>query len=167
MRRRRLHVGRRLEAAVRHDRIGAEDEEEGRAIEVGHGHRESCPEHEPGAHLLRHLVDRAGGEHVAGAEGSQQRARVEHQGEEVRRRIAQVDRHRVAPVLADERGQARIDLRERVVPSDALPARATPDHGVAQPVGIVVQVLQRRAWSDSAGRGSASSPRMSRSPHAW
>jgi hypothetical protein len=62
----------------------------------------------------------------------------------VGRRVAEVDRDRIAPVLLEERGEAAVHGRERLLPADLLeaPVRPAPQRH-AQPVGIVVQLLQR------------------------
>src|SRR5262249_45597293 len=95
--------------------------------------------------LLRHLVHRAGREDVAGAEDAQQRARVEHEREEVGRRVAEVDRDRVASAGADDGRKPAVDLGEGLAPADPFPGGAATDHGLAKAVGIVVQVLQGRS----------------------
>ena len=59
------HVGRRHQAAVGVQRVGAEDQQVLGAVDVGDGNAERGAEHVPGRDLLGHLVDRAGGEDVA------------------------------------------------------------------------------------------------------
>ena len=49
----------RSEAAVRRERVRAEHQQVVGAVEVGDGIDERGAEHQPGRHLLRHLVDRA------------------------------------------------------------------------------------------------------------
>jgi hypothetical protein len=71
------HVGRREQAAVGGERVGAEDEQVLGAVDVGHRDGGAAAEHERRGHLLGVLVDRAGAEQVAGLQGLEQDARVE------------------------------------------------------------------------------------------
>ena len=57
-------VGHGHEAAVRRERVRAEDQEVVGAVEVRDRHGQRATEHEAGAHLLRHLVDGARAEDV-------------------------------------------------------------------------------------------------------
>ena len=52
------HVRRGEQAAVRHERVGAQDQQVVAAVHVRDRHRQHRAEHEPGGDLLRHLVDR-------------------------------------------------------------------------------------------------------------
>ena len=68
-------------------------------------------------------------------------------------RVAGVEAHRVATVVALDREHPRGDLVERLVPPDALPSgRAAPERK-ADPLGIEVDVLERVALgADMAAR---------------
>ncbi len=132
------------EAAVRRERVRTEDEDVVGAVQVGHGHGERATEHEPGAHLLRHLVDRAGAEHVRRPEALQQDPTLDDRPEVVRIRIAEVHGHRVA-VLLEDRTEPALDLRERLVPRRVVPRVAAPDLRPADPVGVRFELLERGA----------------------
>ena len=94
-------------------------------------------------------------EEVLRAQRLEQQPPVEQRGEVVRRRVADVDGDRVAAVLGHERRQPAVDLRERLVPGRlAAHARPAPlDQRRAQPVGVLVQLLQRRRPSGRGTRG--------------
>ena len=112
----------------------------------GTGTLNPVPNISPEANCFGVLVDRGGGVDVARSERLEEHAAVEHRGEVVGRRVADVDAHGVAPVLAQDRRQPLVDLREGLVPADGLevPARGAAHRG-AQAVGILVQGLQRHA----------------------
>ena len=140
------HVGGREQAAVGGQRVGAEDQQVVGAVEVGHRDGGPAAEHERRGHLLGVLVDRAGAEQVAALQGLEQHARVEERAQVVRRRVADVRRHRVAAVLGLDGRQAAIDLGEGLVPrGGAKAAVGLADERRAQPVGVVVELAQRRA----------------------
>ena len=67
------HVGRREQAAVGGQRVGAEDEQVVGAVDVGHGNRRPAAEHERRGHLLGVLVDGAGAVEVARLQRLEQR----------------------------------------------------------------------------------------------
>ena len=97
--------------------------------------------------LLGPLVDRAGREDAARAERLEQHAAVEQRREPVRGRVADVDRR-------PRRGRARSSDRRQPLgrsartPPPSSPARArrrAAHQRRAQPVGILVEVLERHA----------------------
>jgi hypothetical protein len=140
-----LHVRRRHQAAVRDERIGAEDEQVVGAVDVRDRDAERRAEHEPGRDLLRHLVDGARGVDVPRAERAEERARIEHELEVVGGGIAHVDGDGVAPVVLQDARDVPVDLGERVVPCHLVPGRVAADHRGAKPIGIAVERGQRRA----------------------
>ena len=84
------HVGRSHQRAVRSERVRPQDQQVVSAIEIGNRHRERAAEHQTRTHLLRHLVDRAGAEEVAGPDALDEHAVVDHAGEVVRVGVAHV-----------------------------------------------------------------------------
>jgi hypothetical protein len=131
-------VGRRHQAAVRRQRVRTQHQHVVGPVDVRNRDREERPEHEPGGHLLRHLVDRAGTEDIAGAERLQQHAAVQRERQVVHARVAQVDADRVPPVLLEDRHQPPLYLLERFFPT-RLDELAAPAHQWRpQPVGVVV-----------------------------
>ena len=130
------HVGRGHQAAVRDERVGAEDQQVVGAVDVGHRDAERRRRTSaPARDLLRHLVDGAGGEDVARPSASQEHAAVDERREVVRGRVAEVDGDGVAAAVGEDRGEAAVDLGERLVPGDRL------------------EVARRRATQRRAQRG--------------
>ena len=112
----------------------------------GIGTDSGVAEHQRAGDLLRPLVDRAGREHAVGAERLDHDAAVEQRGEPVGGGVADVDADGVAAVLGGDPGQAVADQRPRLLPARGreLAVRAADQRG-AEPVGVLVQVLQRHA----------------------
>ena len=69
----------------------------------------------------------------------------------MRGRVAGIEADGVAAVRALDAAQVGNHLLERLLPADRLPAIGRAPHRLAQPVGIVVQVLQgHRLGADMA-----------------
>ena len=140
------HVGRREQAAVGGQRVGAEDEQVIGAVDVGHGDRRPAAEHERRGHLLGVLVDGAGAVEVARLQRLEHDAAVEQAAQVVGAGVADVGGDRVAAVLGLDGGQPAIDLGEGLVPRRrAQVAAGLADQRGAQAVGILVQLAQRGA----------------------
>ena len=156
------HVGRRQQAAVRRERVGAQHQQVVGAVDVGHRHAEGRAEHQPGGHLLGHLVDRAGRVDVARAEGLHERAPVEQRVEVVGVRVAEVHGDGVAPVLLEDRPEAAVDLGERLVPRHLVEAGGRADQRRADPVRVLVELLQREPLGQMKPwlKTSSASPRI-------
>ncbi len=137
-------VRRRTERTVGRVRVRAEQQHEVGAIEVGDGHGDG-PEHHPGRHLLRSLVDRGRREPVPGTERQDQRAVVQHHRQVVGTRIAEVDRTGIAAVPFQDREQAGLDHGERLVPVHLHELAVPLDHRPPEPVRVLVEVAERRA----------------------
>ena len=153
-------VGRGAEAAVRRVGVGAEDQQVVGAIEVGHRDEQRVAVEVAARHVLGHLVDGGGREHVGGAERLDEGAVEERGAEGVHARVAQVDRHGVAAVALDDPPEPGLDRGEGLVPGDLLPGGGVrvvaPAHeGPAEAVGVGVEVVQRRALGadEAAGEG--------------
>ena len=77
--------------------------------------------------------------------GLHQRLAVEHPGERVGVGIAEVHGDGVAPVVLDDRRQAALDLGERLVPRRVDELAVAAHQRGAQPVGVLVELLERRS----------------------
>ncbi len=131
-------------AAVRGVRVGPEQHEMIGAVEVGNRHGQWRTEHVAGRDLAGHLIDGRRAEPVAGADPGEQRPHVQHRRQAVGRRVADVDRDRLATVPGDRRAEALIDRRPRLVPRRLDVAAVAPDQRPAETIGVVVQLLERR-----------------------
>jgi len=146
-------AGRGHQAAVRGHRVAAEAQEELRAIYVGDREQELVPEQLPRRQHVGQLVERGGRVAVARAQRREQRANHEHRAEVMDGRVAGVEAHRVATVVALDGEHPRGDVVERLVPPDALPSARAPPERKADPLGIDVDVLERVAFgTDMAAR---------------
>ena len=136
------HVGRREQRPVRDQRVGAEDHQVVGAVDVGDRDAEPGAEHEAGGDLLRHLVDGRGRVDVLRAERLAERRPVDHRAEAVGGGVAEVDGDRVAPALGERRGEAAVDLRQRLLPARLDELAVAADERRGQPVGVLVERLQ-------------------------
>ena len=110
------HVGRRHDAAVGYERVGANAEKEIRPVEIRYRHQQAVTEHVVCRHHVRKLVDRAGRIQILRSELSQQQLTEGDQAEVVSGGIALIDGDRVRTVcLADPIDLVR-DPIERVIP---------------------------------------------------
>ena len=116
-----------------------------RAVEVRHRDRQRPAEHVARGQVLGHLVDARGAEDVLRPERLCQRAHVELEVDDVRRRVADVERHGVAAVLLEDRRQAAVDLGQRLVPGRLRERPVALDERRAQAVRVVVDRAQRPA----------------------
>ena len=137
-------VRHRPQAAVRHHRIRSDHHQQIRARQVRHRDRQPVAEHQPGRQLLRHLIERRRREQVRRSDRPGQPRRVQRQPELVHRRIADHHRHRIPPVLLQDRHQPPLDLRERLVPRHLDMLAVSLHQRRAQPIRILVQIAQRR-----------------------
>ena len=149
---------------LRRHRIGAEHEQEIAALDVGHGHRQPVAEHQPAGQLLRHLVERRGGEHVARAERAGEPRHVEQQAQLVRRSGCRARAPTASrAVRGEDRRQAPLDLGEGLVPARLDETAVALDQRRAQPVRVLVQLLAAPTplgQMKPALNTSSSSPRM-------
>ncbi len=137
-----LDARRGHQAAVGGHRVGAQHQQEVGAVDVGHRQQQLMAEHLERRQVVRQLVDRGGRVAVAGAQRAQQRRAVEQHPEVVHVGIAQIDRQGVASVAPANGAQPRGGLVERLAPADLGPPRAPAAQRPAQPVGVVLDVLQ-------------------------
>ena len=138
-------VGRGREAAVRLERVGAEQQQEVGAVDVGHRDRERMAEDEPAGDVLRHLVDGRGRVDVPRSERLDERPDRERVREVVRVRVADVDRDGIRAVLRHDRREPSLDLGEGLVPARLLVDSVAAHERPAEAVGIVVERAERRS----------------------
>ena len=136
-------VGHRHQRAVGGHRVRPEDQEQVGPVDVGDGQQQLVAVHEVGEQLCGQLVDGRGAVLVAGPERLHHRGAVRHRAEAVHVGVAEVDRQRVAAVLVDGPGEVRRHQVERLVPGHLLPPVADAAHRAAQPVRVLVHVLER------------------------
>jgi hypothetical protein len=135
------HVRRGEQAAVRDERVGAQQEQVLAAVHIRHRDGQHRAEHEPGGHLFRHLVHRARGVDVPAAQHPQPHRAVDHRRQVVGVRVAHVHGHRIATVLLQDRPHATIDLLESLVPARLLERPVATDQRRPQAVRVLVQLL--------------------------
>jgi hypothetical protein len=135
-------IGHRPQAAVRDHRIGAQDQQEVAALDVGHRHRQPAAEHQPDRQHLGNLVHAGGREHIAGAERFGQARKIQRQSHLVGGRVAQHRGHRIRAVGGDQRRQAALDFGVGFLPAGRDEHAGALDQRRAQAVRIVVQVFQ-------------------------
>ena len=165
-------VGRGHEAAVRRERVRAQDHEVVGAVDVGDRDAQAGAEHEAGRDLFGHLVDGAGRVQVPAPERLDQHAVVQltgevvdvvHQQEIALRAVTRAERvHLLGGDRGDElvgeglrahdddpaprtRRETPVDLGEGVVPRHLVPRITLAHLRLAQAVGIRIELLQRRA----------------------
>ena len=136
-------AGRRHEAAVRHRRIGAEDQQMVGAVQIGDRDQQRMTEHHHRRDVRGQLVDRGRRVAVLRLECTQQVGHEEHRTERVHGGVAHIRGHRVPTVRALNVLDPVDCKSQRFVPRDALPLRSHALHGMAHAIGIGVHVLQR------------------------
>ncbi len=138
-----LETGRAHQGSAGGDRVPADADEQLRPVDVGHGHQELVPEHHAGSHHVRELVHAGGRVEILRANGADEVADREHRAEVVHRRVADVERHGIVAVACAHFTDASLDLLERRGPGNLFPSRRRASHRPAQPVRVLVEVLQR------------------------
>ena len=138
------HVGSAHQAAVGNERIGADDEEEVGPVHVRHRDQPEMSEHAQRGQHLRKLVGGARRVDVARPECPPEGEPVGQQPEVVGDGIAVVEPDRIAAVPAANAGQPAGGAIECLVPGGLAPVRARADEGRPNPLGIVVQIGERR-----------------------
>lgn len=137
---------------VRHGRIGPQDHQPVGAIDIGDRHEDIGSEDPPGRELLRELIDRRGGEEVAGQQRHPQQHAVQHR-RTVCRRVSQIHADRARTVFGADLAQPLPDLPERLVPSDRLEPIADSAYRCAKPVRVVVQCTHRGGFGTDISLG--------------
>ncbi len=116
------------QTTVGHKGIRADDHQVVGAVEVGHGERDRAAEHVAQRDVFGHLVQRARGEHVAGAERADDQRRVQAARDGVRVRVAEVHADRRPAVVAQRRAPSRSATTAKAssqVASVSSPSRRT------------------------------------------
>ena len=144
-------IGHRPDAAVRGQRVAADDDHVLRTVDIGDGEQRVMAEHQQLDELMRNLVDRRGRKGRPGADGLFQRRYLRRDAVIMRRRVAEVEPGLAAG--AADGGHARGDFGIGGVPADWQPVIADPLDGGAQPVGIIFQIGERLGFgADMAAR---------------
>jgi hypothetical protein len=128
------------EAAVGLHRVGAQDDQEVGAVQVGYGQGVAVAVHEAAGQVLGALVECRGGVEVGRAQRRDEGTGIEQSGQIVPDRVAQIDRHRLGAVLVEDLADELGDLVERLVPGDRTELLALADDGLPQRVGVVVEL---------------------------
>ena len=140
-----LEVRYRPHAAVAGQRVGADHQQQVGAHDVGQRHRQPVAKHQSAGQLLGHLVQGGGRKHVFAAQRPGQLAKVAHQADLVRRRVAHHHRGGIASVQGDHWRQPAFDLGKGLVPAGRHMHAVAFDQRCAQPIRVFVQVFQRHA----------------------
>ena len=138
-----LHIGHGHDAAIGGQRVAAEDQHEIGVIDIRHRQQQAMAVHQVAGQVVRQLVDRGRGEAVARFQQAEEVVAVGRQTVVMHTRVALVDGHGIAAVALADLGQALGDQLVGLVPADGLPLFAAAAHGVAQAIGVVLDVLQR------------------------
>ncbi len=101
--------------------------------------------------VMRQLIDRGRGKAVARFQQAKEIVAVGHQPVVVHARVALVDGHGIGAVALADLNKALGDQFVGLLPADRLPLITAATHRVAQPVRIVLDVLQ----GDSLGTDMA------------
>ncbi len=136
-------VRRRHQAPVRCHRVGAQGQQERGPVEVGDRYQQLVPVHQVRGEVMGQLVDRGGRVTVAGPQRPCELRAGQQRGVTVRHRVAEIGRDGVVAVVHLDTQQPFRRLVERLGPGDRLPSSLRAPHRLAQPVGILVHVLER------------------------
>ena len=145
-------IGHSPHAAVAGQRVGANDQHQVGAGNVGQGHREPVTKHQAAGQLLGHLVQGGGRKHVFGTQRPRQFGEIREQPDLVGCRIAHHNARRVASVHSHQGRQATLNLGKGFIPGGLHMHAVALDQRRAQPVRVFVQVFQGHALgADVAG----------------
>ena len=140
------HVGRRHDAAVGDERVGADAEKEIRPVEIRYGHQQAVTEHVVRRHHVRKLVDRAGRIQILRSEVPQEQLTEGDQAEAMSGGIALIDGDRVRTVSLADPIDLVHDAIECIVPRRLAPGAVDADERAPQAVRVVVEVRERRGF---------------------
>ena len=99
-------------------------------------------EHQPGAELLGHLVERRGRKQIARSQSLGQTRKIAQQADLVRGRVADDGGHSIVAMLGNEGKQTALDLGKGFVPTRLDELAISLDQRLAQPIRVFVQILQ-------------------------
>ena len=133
-----LHVGHGPHAAIRCQRIAAEDHQMLRALDIGNREQRIVAIEKILRQLVRHLID--GGRRIDSPNPQRllQRAGLHAQREIMCGGVANIERCRAARSL--DGSEFRTDFRKRRFPLQRHPVFTHPLHWTGQPVGICFQI---------------------------
>jgi len=137
------HIRHGHQAAVRHQRVGAQHQEIVGVVDVGDRQQQLMAVHPIARELERQLIDRGRREPVLGPDQPEIGRGMGHHAPIMHVGIALVCRDRVAAMGPDHRRDAFRGKGERLVPADRAPVRPVAPHRRAQPVRVGLDILQR------------------------
>ncbi|EAU66865.1 conserved hypothetical protein [Stigmatella aurantiaca DW4/3-1] len=137
------HVWHRHQAAIGGQRVGAQHEQVLGVIQVRNGDEQLVAKHQVRGQVVRQLIHGGGAVLVARTQGAQEARHEEQHPHVVRARVAQVRGHRLPAVCPLRLVEPSRHLVQRLLPRDLLPSARGALHRVAQPVRVLVQVLER------------------------
>ena len=121
-------------------------------VEVRDRERDGVAEHQPQRDVLGHLVQGAGRVELPGAKALDDQGHVQSAGDRVCVGVADVDRHRLATVVAQYRATAVRRGLEGLVPAHLDQFAVPPHHRGAEPVRVAVEGSEAGALgADEAG----------------
>ncbi|MNZ59188.1 hypothetical protein D3C78_772180 [compost metagenome] len=146
-----FHVRHGHDAAIGGQRVAAQDQHEIGVVDVGNRQQQPMAVHQMTGQVMGQLVDRSRGVAVAGFQQAEEIVAVGHQPIVVHAGVALVHRDGVLAMALLNRCKAFSHQGKRVAPGNRLPLAAHALHGVAQAIGIVLDILQgHRLGADMA-----------------
>jgi hypothetical protein len=112
-------------------------------VDVRDGDEELVPEHQVRGELMGELVHRRRGELVARAQAPQEERQEHHRAVVVDGGVAHVHAHRVLAVLPLDGVEPPCGLLQGLLPGDGLPAGGGAPDGLAEPVRVLMEILER------------------------
>ena len=139
------HVRRGQQAPLRGVRVGTEHQQEVAAVEVWQGDAPHAPVEQGAHHVLGPLVDGARRVERVDARHGDEGPDVTREREAVRHRVAHIGGHGRDAVALQHGLKTPPHLGIRLLPGRLSPAPAIAQQRRAQPIGVVVQLTERRA----------------------
>ncbi|MCY1430970.1 hypothetical protein D9M71_469300 [compost metagenome] len=143
------------DAAVGRQGVAAEDQHEIGMVNIRNRQQQAMAIHQVAGQVVRQLVDRGGGKSIAGLEQTEEVVAVGHQPVVVHAGVALVHRHGVLPMGLLDGPELLRGQREGFVPANRLPAVACPLVRRAQPVRVVLDVLQGHGFGADVAAAEA------------
>jgi len=122
--------------------IAAKNQHEVSVIDIRNRQQHAVTVHLQADQMVRQLIHRGGREAAAGLQQAEKVIAVGQQPIVMHAGIALIDGHGVLSVARLNSTEAFGDQGERLVPLDRQPLAANPAHGLAQAVGVVLNILQ-------------------------
>jgi len=116
------------------------------AIQIGNRDYGRPPKQETAGNMFGNLIDGTGGIKVFAAKRLEKGPDGHGAGQGVDDRIAEIDCHRIPPVLIENWLQSLFNLPEGLIPGRLLPLGSPSDERPAQTVRIIVEFSQGRPF---------------------